>query len=127
MNYYRILEAIKIGAFKRLGGSGLGYILNDRFQSAGEILGNRLVFYIFANCNRPFQGLQAGEAGNAVFSMFFDFGTADMIQFLVNKFREFLKHLQAMFMVMISAGHFQNILSIYLLNIAGRGGASLLH
>jgi hypothetical protein len=86
-----------------------------------------LVFYILANCNGPSQCFQAGEAGNAIISVFFDFATADMIQFSINKFGELLKHFQTMLMVMILTGHFQNILSIYLLNKAGHGAAVLLH
>jgi hypothetical protein len=110
-------------AVRRSGRGGLGYLLNDFFQFPGEFLGDRLIFYVFADCNGSFQGFQASKAGNAVFSVFFDLGTADMIQFAVNIFRKLLKHLQTMGMVMIITGHFQNILSIYLLNRAWHGGA----
>jgi hypothetical protein len=47
-----------------------------------------------------------------------------MIQFAIDVFGEFLEHFQAVFMVMVITGHFQNILSIDLLKRAAPDGAA---
>jgi hypothetical protein len=93
-------------ALKPLRSGCLGDVLDDFLQFSGELGRDGLVLYVLANCHSSFEGFQAGEAGDTVFSMFLDFGTVDMIQLSIDVFRQLFEHLKAMLVVVIIAAHF---------------------